>query len=107
MRLCSRALVRGDKKREILLTYLVARFMRFLEPHPPLIVQFDGHAAAAIRVFADPAEELLEFSPQSGVLLAGLGFTGAAQQTIWGRQGWEEGRVRKRGCREHIRGTCY
>lgn len=31
------------KKREggILLTYLVARSVRFLQPHPPLIVQFD------------------------------------------------------------------
>lgn len=29
------------REREILLTYLVARFVRFLQPHPPLVVQFD------------------------------------------------------------------
>lgn len=61
--------------------------MRFLQPHPPLVVQFDRHAAAARRVLADPAEELLEFPPQGGVLLAGLWITGAALQPLWKREG--------------------
>lgn len=56
--------------------------MRFLQPHPPLVVQFDGHAAAAGRVLADPAEELLELPSQGGVLLAGLGIAGAALQPL-------------------------
>lgn len=69
------------------LTYLLARFLRFLQPHPPLIVQFHRHAAAAVGVLADPAEELLEFPPQRGVLLAALRVARAALQLLWEETG--------------------
>lgn len=64
--------------------------MRFLQPHPPLVIQFDRHAAAAVGVLADPAEELLEFPPQGGVLLARLRITRAALQTLWEKRGGRE-----------------
>ncbi len=83
----SAEIMKRDSEREILLTYLVARFVRFLQPHPPLIVQFDWHAAAAVRVLADPAEELLEFPPQGGVLLTGFRITRAALQPLWEGRG--------------------
>lgn len=93
----SAEVMKGRERRGgILLTYLVARSVRFLQPHPPLIVQFDRHAAAAGRVLAGPAEELLEFPPQGGVLLAGLRVAGAALQPLW-RAGGEGGGRRGRG----------
>lgn len=61
--------------REILLTYLAACTACFLQPRPPLVVQFDGHAAAAGRLLADPTQELLEFPPQGGVQLTGRRIT--------------------------------
>lgn len=68
-------------------TYLVAGSVCFLQPHPPLIVQLDWHGAAAGRVLADPSQELLEFTPQGGVLLAGLWITWVALQLPWGGGG--------------------
>lgn len=61
--------------KEILLTYLAARSACFLQPHPPLVVQLDGHAAAAGRLLTDPTQELLEFPPQGGVQLTGWRIT--------------------------------
>lgn len=77
--------------RRLALTYLLARFLRFLQPHPPLIVQFHRHAAAAVGVLADPAEELLEFPPQRGVLLAALRIARAALQLLWEETGGDKG----------------
>lgn len=71
---------------EKLLTYLVAHPVGFLQPRPPLIVQFDGHGAAARCVLAGPPEELLELPPQGGVLLAGLQVTWASLQLTWRRK---------------------
>lgn len=66
-----------------MLTYLVASFVGFLHQHPPLVVQLHGHAAAAVRVFAHPAEELLQLPPQGGVGVgAGLGVAGARHQSL-------------------------
>lgn len=76
--------------------------MRFLQPHPPLVVQFDGHAAAAGRVLADPAEELLELPSQGGVLLAGLGIAGAALQPLWATKKKKRGRGSEEGGWEDI-----
>lgn len=53
--------------RRAMLTYLVASFVGFLHQHPPLVVQLHGHAAAAVGMFAHPAEKLLQFPPQGGV----------------------------------------
>lgn len=63
-------------------THLVASTARFLQPRPPLVVELDGHAAAARRLLAKPAEELLELPPQGGVLLAGPGVTRAPPQPL-------------------------
>lgn len=41
-------------------------------------------------MLADPAEELLEFPPQGGVLLTGLRITRAALQTLWEKKGGRE-----------------
>lgn len=72
-----------------MLTYLVASFVGFLHQHPPLVVQLHGHAAAAVRVFAHPAEELLQLPPQGGVGVgAGLGVAGARQESLWGGHIW-------------------
>lgn len=42
-------------------------------------------------MLADPAEELLEFPPQGGVVLTGLGLTRAALQALWEQRGRREG----------------
>lgn len=57
-----------------------------MKPRPPLIVQFDGHGAAARHILADPPEELLELPPQGGVVLAGLQVTWASLQLNWRRE---------------------
>lgn len=68
-----------------MLTYLVASFVGFLHQHPPLVVQLHGHAAAAVRVFAHPPEELLQLPAQGGVGVgAGLGVAGARHESLWG-----------------------
>lgn len=68
-----------------MLTYLVASFVGLLHQHPPLVVQLHGHAAAAVRVLAHPAEELLQLPPQGGVGVGtGLGVAGARHQSLWG-----------------------
>lgn len=77
---------------EKLLTYLEALSVGFLQPRPPLVVQFDGHGAAARCVLAGPPEELLELLPQGGVLLAGLQVAWVGLQLTWRRK-----RRRKRG----------
>lgn len=69
-----------------MLTYLLAHPVGFLQPRPPLVVQFDGHGAAARDILADPPEELLELPPQGGVVPAGLLVTRARLQLIWGRK---------------------
>ena len=83
-----------ERRGEHLLTYLVARFVRLLLPHPPLVVQFDGHAVAAGGVLADPAEELLQLPPEGGVggRLAALGLTRLGLKAPWwGRGGGRRG----------------
>lgn len=55
---------------EVMLTYLVACFVRLLHEHPPLVVVLHGHAAAAVGVFARPAEELLQLAAQRRVGVA-------------------------------------
>ena len=71
-----------------MLTYLVASFVGFLHQHPPLVVQLHGHAAAAVRVLAHPAEELLQLPAHGGVGVgAGLGVAGARHQSLWGGGG--------------------
>lgn len=72
----------GGNKGEGLLTYLVASFVGFLQPHPPLVVELDAEARAAVSVFPHPAEELLELPTQGGVLLASLGVAHAGSQPI-------------------------
>lgn len=68
-----------------MLTYLVASFVGFLHQYPPLVVQLHGHAAAAVRVLAHPAEELLQLPAQGGVGVgAGLGVAGARHQSLCG-----------------------
>lgn len=63
-------------------THLVASTACFLKPRPPLVVELDRHAAAAQRLFAKPAKELLELPPQGGVLLAGPRVTRAPPQPL-------------------------
>lgn len=63
----------GEKKCERLLTYLVACFVRFLQPHAPLVVQLDAEVGAAVGVLLHPPEKLLQLPPQRRVLLAPLG----------------------------------
>lgn len=64
-------------------THLVASAPCFLQPRPPLVVELDGHAAAARRLLAEPAEELLELPPQGGVGVGvRLGVAGARHQTL-------------------------
>lgn len=87
----------GNKRQ---ITYLLPCFLWFLQPHPPLVIQFDWHAAAAGCMLADPADELLEFPPQGGALLSGLGIARATLQPLWERRGEtteDEGKVRKEG----------
>lgn len=75
----------GKAAASSMLTYLVASFVGLLHQHPPLVVQLHGHAAAAVGVFAHPAEELLQLPPQGGVGVgAGLGVAGARHQSLWG-----------------------
>uniref|UniRef100_A0A8C0FPP1 Uncharacterized protein n=1 Tax=Bubo bubo TaxID=30461 RepID=A0A8C0FPP1_BUBBB len=52
-----------------LLTYLVACFVRFLQPHAPLVVELDAEVGAAVGVFLHPPEKLLQLPPQRRVLL--------------------------------------
>lgn len=68
--------------KENLLTYLVACFVGFLQPDPPLIIKFDAHTAATVGVFAHPAEELLQVPPQRGVLLPCLRVTWPRQESL-------------------------
>lgn len=63
-------------------THLVASAACFMQPRPPLVVELDGHAAAARRLLAKPAEELLELPPQGGVLLARPRVTRAPPQPL-------------------------
>lgn len=75
----------------VMLTYLVASFVGLLHQHSPLVVQLHGHAAAAVGVFAHPAEKLLQLSAQGGVgVAAGLGVTGARHQPFCRNPGGRE-----------------
>lgn len=78
----------------MMLTYLVASFVGFLHQHPPLVVQLHGHAAAAVGVFAHPAEELLQLPAQGGVGVgAGLGVAGARQHPLCAMEAEKESGV--------------
>lgn len=56
----SNDLVLRNKKMWVQLTNLVVRFLGFLQPDAPLVVEFDADVRAAVRVFPHPAEKLLE-----------------------------------------------
>ncbi len=50
----------SHKEVRFVLTDLVVRFLGFLQPDTPLVVEFDANVRAAVRVFAHPAEKLLK-----------------------------------------------
>lgn len=77
----------GRKKCERLLTYLVACFVGFLQPHAPLIVQLDAEVGAAVGVLLHPPEELLQLPPQRRVLLASLGVAAPSRALCGDREG--------------------
>lgn len=70
--------VRNVRKRP----YLISGFVRFLQPDPPLVIQLDAHATAAVGPLADPTKELLQVPPQRGVLLPLLGVARPRQQPL-------------------------
>lgn len=78
--------VQKKKKKKRLLTYLVACFVRFLQPHAPLVVELDAEVGAAVGVFLHPPEKLLQLPPQRRVLLPPFGVA-APCRSLWGDKG--------------------